>query len=115
MNSLLFISCLLGFLGVAGGAFGAHALKTRLTPDLLAAFEVGIRYQMYHLFAIFASVWLNAPLSGWLFFIGILLFSGSLYLLALTSIRLFGAITPIGGLLLLAGWLTLALKILNTK
>lgn len=114
MNPLLLISCFLGFLGVAGGAFGAHALKARLSPDMLTVFEVGIRYQMYHLFAIFAAVWLNAPLAGWLFFSGIILFSGSLYLLALTSVRIFGAVTPIGGLLLLAGWLTLAFKVLKS-
>ena len=103
-----------GFLGVAFGAFAAHALKTRLTPDMLAVFETGARYQMYHALAAFAAAWGRArwghkafELAGWLFFAGILLFSGSLYLLPLTGARWLGAVTPIGGLAFLAGWLCL--------
>jgi uncharacterized membrane protein YgdD (TMEM256/DUF423 family) len=106
----------MGLISVAMGAFGAHALKNKLTPDMLSVFEVGARYQMYHALTIFAAVWIStltsglfAPLSGWLFITGSLIFSGSLYLLALTGIRLFGAITPIGGILLLLGWLSLAI------
>jgi uncharacterized membrane protein YgdD (TMEM256/DUF423 family) len=104
-----------GFLGVALGAFGAHALKASLTPEMLAVFETGVRYQMYHVFALFAAAWAWArwpsrvlTASGWLFIAGIVIFSGSLYLLALTGVRMLGAITPVGGLAFLAGWLCLA-------
>lgn len=116
MDRLFFvIGSLSGFIGVALGAFGAHALKSRLEPELLATFEVGVRYQMYHAFALLAVAWaqtrwpgavLNA--SGWLFVAGTLIFSGSLYALSLSGLRWLGAITPIGGLALLAGWLCLA-------
>jgi uncharacterized membrane protein YgdD (TMEM256/DUF423 family) len=101
------------FLAVAAGAFGAHALKTRLTPDHLAAFETAARYQMYHAFALFVSAsltqrgWRLAPPAGWLFVLGTVLFSGSLYLMALTGTSRFGIITPFGGLCFLAGWLCL--------
>ncbi|MFI5342761.1 MAG: DUF423 domain-containing protein [Chlamydiales bacterium] len=105
----------MGFISVAAGAFGAHALKHKLTQEMLAIFEVGARYQMYHALAICLAAWAStvtpgmlAPLSGWLFFAGTLIFSGSLYALALTDIKLLGAITPIGGVLLLIGWLCLA-------
>lgn len=121
-KALIFIAALLGFLSVAAGSFGAHALKSRLDRDSLSIFEVGVRYQMYHALAIFASAWLGggtphflAPLSGWLFFSGTCLFSGSLYLLALSNIRIFGMITPIGGVVLLSGWLILALAALSYK
>ena len=101
--------------GVALGAFGAHALKSRLDTEMLAAFETGVRYQMYHALALFAVAWGYSrwqgkwfPAAGWLFVAGILLFSGSLYLLALTGESWSGMITPIGGLSFLAGWLCLA-------
>ncbi len=99
-----------GAVGVALGAFGAHALKSRVTEDLLAVFEIGVRYQMYHALALFAVAWaaerwpgnwINA--SGWLFMIGILVFSGSLYLMTLSGVRWLGAITPIGGLFFIFG------------
>jgi len=113
---LLSLGALLGFMAVAAGSFGAHALKNRLGQDMLSAFEVGVRYQMYHALAIVLVVGIShlmpGPLtflSGWLFFSGTLIFSGSLYLLALTGVRSFGAITPIGGLVLLLGWLSLVL------
>jgi uncharacterized membrane protein YgdD (TMEM256/DUF423 family) len=103
-----------GFLGVALGAFGAHALKSTLAPDFLAVFETGVRYQMYHVFALFAAAWAWErwpsrvfAVAGWLFVAGILMFPGSLYLLALTGARALGAITPFGGLAFLAGWLCL--------
>ena len=103
-----------GFTAVALGAFAAHALKARLAPDMLAVFETGARYQMYHAFALVAAAWGWArwqrrefSIAGALFVAGILLFSGSLYLLALTGVRALGAITPIGGVALLAGWLCL--------
>lgn len=116
MDRLFFaLGCVSGFLAVGLGAFGAHALKSRLSPDLLATFEVGVRYQMYHAFALLAVGWaatrwpgsaVNA--SGWLFVAGTVVFSGSLYILSLTGVRWLGAITPIGGAAFLAGWLCLA-------
>ncbi len=103
------------FVSVAAGAFGAHALRARLAPDLLAAFETGARYQMYHALALLAVAWATARWpsqlvvwSGWLFLAGTLLFSGSLYALALSGVRALGAVTPLGGLAFLAGWLALA-------
>ena len=109
----LAIGSLLMFLAVAAGAFGRHALKSRLSPELLETFEIATRYLIYHALAIIA-VSLLAPRSGAavqvagvLFALGILVFSGSLYAIALTGARWLGAITPIGGLLLLAGWLAL--------
>lgn len=113
---LIFSLALLGFIGVAVGAFGAHILKQRLSPDMLAIFEVGVRYQMYHVLAMGLAVWIStlSPAmnqwgisAGYLFLIGIIIFSGSLYLLALTGVKTWGAITPIGGLLFLLGWLAL--------
>ena len=116
MERLFFaLGCVSAFLGVGLGAFGAHALKTRLAPDLLAVFEVGVRYQMYHALALLAVGWActrwpgaATTASGWLFVAGTLVFSGSLYALALTGTRWLGAITPVGGVALLAGWLCLA-------
>jgi len=98
-------------IGVALGAFGAHSLRTKLTPDMLNIFEVGVRYQMYHAFGLIAVAWattrwpeakLNS--AGWCFIAGIIIFSGSLYLLSATGMRWLGAVTPIGGLAFLAGW-----------
>ena len=103
------------FQAVAAGAYGAHALRLRLPPDLLAVFETGARYQMYHALALLAVAWATTQWSapairtaGWLFLCGTVLFSGSLYLLSLTGVRGLGAVTPLGGLLFLAGWLSLA-------
>jgi uncharacterized membrane protein YgdD (TMEM256/DUF423 family) len=105
-----------GLVSVAAGAFGAHALKSRLSPDLLAVFETGARYQMFHALALVAVGLLQLvrptlPLdgAGSSFLAGIVLFSGSLYALALTGQRAIGAITPVGGVALLAGWTLLAL------
>ena|SRR5690349_18749713 len=102
------------FLAVALGAFGAHALKDRLSPDLLAVYETGVRYQVYHALGLFAIAWLsdkypNTMISaaGVSFIVGIVLFSGSLYLLSLTGVRWIGAVTPIGGLSFLIGWMLL--------
>lgn len=96
------------FLAVGLGAFGAHALKSRLTPDMLAVFETGVRYQVYHALALLLLTSLRGPSkAAWCFTAGIALFSGSLYLLALTGARKWGAVTPIGGLLFLIGWLIL--------
>jgi uncharacterized membrane protein YgdD (TMEM256/DUF423 family) len=115
-RTFLLIGAILGFLGVAFGAFAAHALRDRLSPDMIAVFETGVRYQMYHAFAVVIIALAighvgNARLlvmAGWFFFAGILLFSGSLYALALTGTGILGAITPIGGLLFLIGWACLA-------
>jgi len=103
-------------IAVAAGAFGAHALRTRLGPELLAVFETGARYQMYHALGLMAVAWASTrwpgPLltwAGWLFAAGTVLFSGSLYALALSGMRWLGAVTPFGGVAFLAGWLCLAL------
>ena len=116
MERLFFVlGTLSAFVGVAAGAFGAHALKTRLSPEMLAIFEVGVLYQMYHAFALIACAWASTrwpgalvPAAGWLFVAGTLVFSGSLYLLSVSGVRWLGAITPLGGLALLAGWACLA-------
>jgi uncharacterized membrane protein YgdD (TMEM256/DUF423 family) len=104
-----------GMIGVAAGAFGAHALRARLPADLLAVFETGVRYQVYHALALVAAAWVvgrwpSAPAAwaGWLFLSGTLIFSGSLYLLALSGVRAWGAVTPLGGLAFLLGWASLA-------
>lgn len=103
------------FLAVGLGAFAAHGLKARLGADLLATFETGARYQMYHALALLAVAWACSrwpgpfvTASGWLFVAGTLLFSGSLYALSLSGVRALGAVTPVGGLAFLAGWLCLA-------
>src|SRR6185312_12684475 len=96
-----------GLIAVGFGAFGAHGLRGRLSPDMLAVFETGVRYQMYHALAPrFPGKAIAA--AGWLFVAGIVLFSGSLYLLAVTGVTILGAITPIGGVAFLAGWASLA-------
>ena len=107
----LLIGAAYGLLGVAFGAFGAHALRSRLTPELLAVYHTGVEYQFYHAFALLAVGLLMLlrpapalPLAGGCFALGVLLFSGSLYLLALSGLRWLGAVTPLGGLLFLAGW-----------
>ena len=116
MDRLFFaLGSLAAFLAVGLGAFGAHALKQRLTPDLLAIFEVGVRNQVYHALALLAVAWAASRwpgpwvhAAGWLFLAGIVVFSGSLYVLSLTGMRWLGAITPLGGLAFLTGWLCLA-------
>ena len=104
--------------GVALGAFGAHGLKARVGAELLAVFETGVRYQIYHALALLAVGWaqLRAPgsgavaLAGWAFLCGIVVFSGSLYLMTLSGARWLGAVTPIGGLSFLVGWIALAVS-----
>jgi len=105
------IAAVSGFLSVALGAFAAHGLKAHLTEDSLNTFEVAVRYQFYHSLALFAVAWAVTkwPVSltfwaGGFFIAGIVIFSGSLYLLSLTDTRCLGAVTPIGGLAFLAGW-----------
>ena len=107
-------------LGVMLGAFGAHGLKSRVEPELLVVFETGVRYHMYHALALLAVGWAQTrwpsaliTTSGWAFLAGIAIFSGSLYLMTLTGARWLGAITPIGGLAFILGWLALAVGALR--
>ena len=138
-RAFLALGCAFGFLGVAAGAFGSHALRARLTPERLATFETAVRYQLWHALALFAAVFVDrirplhasgwfgyAPLSalrpfslpvalaGWLLVAGVMLFSGSLYALALTGERRWGAVTPFGGLCLLGGWVALLVAVLTS-
>jgi uncharacterized membrane protein YgdD (TMEM256/DUF423 family) len=116
------LGCVFGGLAVALGAFGAHALQSRLPADRLAIFETGVRYQMYHALALVGVAFVLqaggraalATSAGWAFVAGIVIFSGSLYALVLTGVRAWGAVTPIGGLALLAGWALLALAASRT-
>ncbi len=110
------IGSALALLSVAAGAFGGHMLKQRLTADLFDIFEVGARYHMYHALALLATAWACSQwpgalttAAGWLFVAGIALFSGSLYVLSLSGVRWLGAVTPLGGLCFMAGWLCLGL------
>lgn len=114
-KTFLLIGSLAGFLAVALGAFGAHGLRGRLSPEMLAVFETGVRYHMYHALAIVLVSLILGRMDGWLirtagwaFTIGLVLFPGSLYLLALTGVTVLGAITPIGGVAFLIGWACLA-------
>lgn len=115
------LGALFGLLAVAAGAFGAHGLREHLRPADLDVFETAARYQMYHALALLFVGWAAArrpgalwSAVGWLFVTGILVFSGSLYLLALTGARWPGAVTPVGGACFLAGWACLALAALRT-
>jgi uncharacterized membrane protein YgdD (TMEM256/DUF423 family) len=116
MDRVLFgMGAVLGAIGVAAGAFGAHALRTRVAPEMLAVFETGVRYHLVHGLALLAAGWAAArwpgpavSAAGWLFVAGILLFSGSLYALALSGVRALGLITPIGGAAFILGWIALA-------
>lgn len=134
-RAFLVLGAAFGLVGVALGAFGAHALRAKLPPDRLTGFETGVRYQLWHALALFAVVLvgsLGGPsggwfaytplttardvglfpiLAGWLFVAGVVLFSGSLYVLALTGNRRWGAVTPFGGIVLLAGWLSLLIAV----
>ena len=115
-RTFLALGAVFAALGVAAGAFGAHGLKGRLSPDMLAVFETAARYQMYHALGLLAVAWAASrwpqpavTIAGWCMVAGILVFSGSLYVLSVTGIRWLGAITPLGGLAFMAGWLALAL------
>jgi uncharacterized membrane protein YgdD (TMEM256/DUF423 family) len=106
------------FLAVALGAFGAHGLRGRLDASMMDIYKTAVLYHMIHALALFATAWVVTPdttskanLSGWFFTAGIFLFSGSLYLLSVTGIRWLGAITPIGGVCFLVGWVILALSL----
>ena len=111
-RSLSALAALCMFVGVAAGAFGAHGLKGRIDAEMLGVWQTGVQYHLVHALGLFAVAWLRArhprtrllPIAGWLMFAGIMLFSGSLYVLALTGIRWLGAITPLGGLAFLLAW-----------
>jgi len=109
------LAAISGLLGVALGAFGAHGLQDRIPADLLAIYDTGVRYHLVHALAMLAAAWADdrfggraARLAAWGFGLGTVVFSGSLYVLAITGARWLGAVTPIGGLLFLAGWGALA-------
>lgn len=112
MDRLFFaLGSISALIAVGAGAFGAHGLRSRLSPELLAVFETAARYQMYHALGLLAVGWAVTrwpgpwpARAGWLFVAGTLLFSGSLYALALSGVRWLGAITPFGGAAFLAGW-----------
>jgi uncharacterized membrane protein YgdD (TMEM256/DUF423 family) len=114
-KTFLLLGAVSAFLAVALGAFGAHGLRGRLSPEMLSVFQTGVQYHMYHSLALLIVGGIMTRMSGWLiqsagwcFAAGIVFFSGSLYALALTGVTILGAITPIGGLLFLAGWACLA-------
>jgi uncharacterized membrane protein YgdD (TMEM256/DUF423 family) len=116
MKTFIVIGAVAMALGVILGAFGAHGLKNKLTPDLLAVYQTGVEYHLYHaLGLILVGVLINQfpqvaglHTGGWLLLAGIVIFSGSLYVLAISGIRWLGAITPIGGTAFIAGWLWIA-------
>ncbi|WP_341528951.1 DUF423 domain-containing protein [Nostoc sp. UHCC 0302] len=120
----LSIAAILGGLSVAAGAFASHALREKITERSLEIFETAARYQMYHALALFLVALLisrtESPpatliASGWLFIVGIAIFSGSLYALSLSGVKVLGAITPLGGAAFLAGWGALAFAAWNLK
>lgn len=121
MDRIFFaVGAVMGALGVAFGAFGAHGLRARVTPDLLRIWETGAHYHLIHALALCAAAYAIQRFPGglsvaaaWCFLLGIALFSGSLYLLAFTGIRALGAITPFGGVLFIAGWVLLAIAALK--
>ncbi len=119
-RTFLALGAISAAISVAAGAFGAHALKARLSPDLLAVFETGARYEMYHAVGLALAAWAAARFpgaaaawAGWLFVLGTVLFSGSLYALALSGVRALGAVTPFGGVAFIAGWIALAVAALR--
>lgn len=116
------VGSVLALLAVALGAFGAHGLRGRVAPDMLEVYETAVRYHMYHALGMLAVAWTcarwpaSAPAAaGWLFLAGIVVFSGSLYLLVLTGQRWLGAVTPLGGLAFLLGWAVLAWRVLGAR
>ena len=115
MKLFFVLGAVLGGLAVLIGAFGAHGLRESVSVEDLATFEIGVRYQMYHALALLAVAWAHTRwestavvAAGWFFVAGIVVFSGSLYLLVLTGQRWLGAVTPIGGVAFLIGWALLA-------
>ncbi len=121
-SRFIILGALFAAIGVMAGAFGAHALKAVLEPPMLSVFETAVRYQMYHAFGIFFAAWAceklpasNFQQVGMLFSAGIILFSGSLYAVALLGISKLGIVTPFGGLAFIAGWLLLAYRFWQNK
>lgn len=120
-HMILALGAGLALLAVAAGAFGSHTLKARLSTDMLAVFETGVRYHMYHALALLVTggmmVQSRLPMfcyAAWSFVLGICLFSGSLYLLSLSGHRWLGMVTPLGGVMFLAGWLLLIIGFVKT-
>lgn len=120
MKIFALLGSLFALIGVAAGAFGSHALADRVGERMLEVWETGVQYQMYHALALFVAAWLyhqteavTALVAGWSFTVGILVFSGSLFLMVLTGARGLGAITPIGGVGLMVGWFCCMLTALN--
>ncbi len=120
-KAFLVAGILLALLAVACGAFGSHFLRHRLSADSLNIYEIAVRYQMYHALALMAVAWACGVfsdtlvfLSGWILLAGIVIFSGSLYFYLFTSMRLFGMITPIGGTVLLLGWLSFLIGVIKS-
>jgi uncharacterized membrane protein YgdD (TMEM256/DUF423 family) len=116
LKTFVLLGSVNAFLSVALGAFGAHGLKSKISPDMLAVYQTGVHYQMMHalgliLIGILAEKWASPLISwsGWALFVGIILFSGSLYALSISGIRILGAITPLGGVSFLLGWVLLAI------
>ncbi len=121
MDRIFFaLGAIVGCLGVAAGAFGAHALASRLAADRLELFELAARYQMIHALALIAAAWAAqrwpsgmANAAGWMLLVGVLIFCGTIYALAFGAPRILGAVTPVGGLSLIIGWLLLAFAALK--
>lgn len=114
---LITVGALLGMLAVVGGTFAAHVLPNYLDEHGMHTYEVAVRYHMYHALAVFCAVWVGSRwpgrvpvLAGWLFVIGIALFSGSLYVLVMTGAKWLGAVAPLGGSAFIVGWFLLALS-----
>ncbi|MDN4085188.1 DUF423 domain-containing protein [Paenibacillus polymyxa] len=121
MKVLLLLGCIVMFLAVALGAFGAHALKKRLSADMMSIFQTGIQYQIAHglgllLLGVLAGNIAHSSLivtAGWVMLVGILLFSGSLYVLGVSGVKKLGAVTPIGGLAFLASWVIVIVAVIQ--
>lgn len=121
MQTILLIGCIMMVLAVALGAFGAHALKKKLNADMMKVYETGVQYHIAHGLGMLLIGTLGQNLThstlavtaGWLLCIGIILFSGSLYVLSFTGVRKLGAITPLGGLAFIAGWIVLLVAVVQ--
>ncbi|WP_430790101.1 DUF423 domain-containing protein [Virgibacillus flavescens] len=120
MKLLLILGAINGFIAVALGAFGAHGLEGKISEKAIATWEKAVTYQMFHTMALFVTGLLLAKIqsggmlwAGWMFFIGIILFSGSLYVYSTTGIKTFAMITPIGGVAFLAGWVLLGYGVMK--
>jgi uncharacterized membrane protein YgdD (TMEM256/DUF423 family) len=115
MKILAGITAVLGLSAVALGAFGAHLLQSTAAPEMLSLWQTGVQYQMFHVLALLSVITILWGIAGWLFVMGAIIFSGSLYLLVVTEIKAFGMITPIGGSMLLVGWLVLFFALIRSS